>query len=110
FSYADENGRKEFDTNSVLVGYNYYFSPENGGTFYAYPFVKYRFGEHKDEVKGNTEMDSCIIGLGVGYKWAWNDKFDIGTYTIIARNFNEDVSDRFSAIEGNAGISVGYRF
>src|SRR5690606_19038508 len=68
FSYADENDRKEFDTNSVLVNYNYYFNPENTGTFYAYPFVKYRFGEHKDEVKGNIDRDRLILWLGVRYK------------------------------------------
>lgn len=110
FSYADENDRKEFDTNSVLINYNYYFNPENTGTIFAFPFVKYRFGEHKDEVKGNTNMDSFILGLGIGYKWAWNDKFAIGPYASVARNFNEDVSERFSAIEANAGISVGFRF
>lgn len=110
FSYADEHDNKKFNTNSVLLNYNYYFNPENTGSFYAYPFLKYRFGDHEDLAKGDTDMDSFILGLGVGYKWAWNDKFAIGPYASVARNFNEDVSERFSAIEANAGISVGYRF
>lgn len=111
FSYVEEKNGKEFDTNSFLVNYNYYFSPEEKGSFYAYPFLKYRFGEHKDDSsKGNTDMDSFIIGLGAGYKWAWNDKFTIAPYASIARNFSDKVNDRFMAIEPNAGISVGYRF
>ncbi len=110
FSYTTEKDGKKFDTNSFLVNYNYYFNPEEKGSFYAYPFLKYRFGEHKDVSKGNTDMDSFIIGLGAGYKWAWNDKFAIAPYVSIARNFSEDVNDRFSGIEANAGLSVGYRF
>lgn len=112
FSYVAETSSKKFDTNSILLNYNYYFSPEEKGSFFVYPFIKYRFGEHEDtrEGKTNTDMDSFIMGLGVGYKWAWNDKFAIGPYVSIARNFSEKVNDRFMAIEPNAGVSVGYRF
>ncbi len=112
FSYVEETNEKKFNTNSFLVNYNYYFNPEDKGSFYAYPFVKYRFGDHEDarvnEV--DTDMNSFIMGLGVGYKWAWNDKFAIAPYVSIARNFSEEVNDRFMAIEPNAGVSVGYRF
>lgn len=112
FSYVEETDDKKFETNSFVINYNYYFSPENKGSFYAYPFLKYRFGEHKDDRAGkpNTDMDSFIMGLGAGYKWAWNDKFAIAPYVSIARNFSEDVNDRFMAIEINGGVSVGYRF
>ncbi len=112
FSYIEETNDKKFNTNSFLVSYNYYFNPESKGSFYAYPFVKYRFGDHEDNREGrvDTDMDSFIMGLGVGYKWAWNDKFAIAPYVSIARNFSEEVNDRFMAIEPNAGVSVGYRF
>lgn len=112
FSYVEETDSKKFETNSFLVNYNYYFSPENKGSFYAFPFMKYRFGEHKDDRAGkvDTDMNSFIMGLGVGYKWAWNDKFAIAPYVSIARNFSDEVNDRFMAIEPNAGVSVGYRF
>ena len=112
FSYVEETDSKKFETNSFLVSYNYYFSPENKGRFYAFPFMKYRFGEHKDDRAGkvDTDMNSFIMGLGVGYKWAWNDKFAIAPYVSIARNFSDEVNDRFMAIEPNAGVSVGYRF
>ena len=110
FSYASEADHKEFKTNSFLVNYNYYFNPESEASFYVYPFLKYRFGDHKDEVKGDTDMNSFIVGLGTGYKWSWNNKMAIGPYVSIARNFSSEVNDRFSAIEFNAGISVGYRF
>src|SRR5690606_17418566 len=49
FSYWEETKDKVFDTNSFLVNYNYYFSPEEKGSFYAYPFLKYRFGDHEDK-------------------------------------------------------------
>lgn len=112
FSYIEETDLKEFKTNSFLINYNYYFNPEDKGSFYAYPFLKYRFGEHTDDRAGkvDTDMDSFIMGLGVGYKWAWNDKFAIAPYVSIARNFSDEVNDRFMSIEPNAGVSVGYRF
>ncbi len=82
-----------------------------------YPFIKYRFGDFEEkktiggvEVKVKTDMDSFILGLGSGYKWVWNDKFAIGPYASIARNFSEEVNDKFIAIEINAGFSIGYRF
>lgn len=112
FSYVEETDMKKFNTNSFLVNYNYYFSPEEKGSFYAYPFLKYRFGDHEDKRidKPDTDMNSFIMGLGIGYKWAWNDKFTIAPYASIARNFSDEVNERFMAIEANAGISVGYRF
>ncbi|MDO4729032.1 MAG: DUF3575 domain-containing protein [Bacteroidota bacterium] len=112
FSYLLEYSDRKFKTNSFLVNYNYYFSPEEKGSFYAYPFLKYRFGKHEDTRAGreDTPMDSFIIGLGIGYKWAWNDKFAIAPFVSIARNFSEKVNERFWAVEPNAGISVGYRF
>lgn len=112
FSYVEETDMKKFNTNSFLVNYNYYFSPEEKGSFYAYPFLKYRFGDHEDKRadRVDTDMNSFIMGLGIGYKWAWNDKFTIAPYASIARNFSDKVNDRFMAIEPNAGISVGYRF
>lgn len=112
FSYILEYEDRKFKTNSFMVNYNYYFSPEGKGSFYAYPFMKYRFGKHEDKREGHSDtvMDSFIIGLGAGYKWAWNDKFAIAPYVSVARNFSSKVNDRFWAIEPNAGISVGYRF
>jgi len=112
FSYVEEKNNKKFDTNSVLINYNYYFSPEEKGSIYVFPFIKYRFGEHQDKrpEKTYTDMDAFIVGLGLGYKWAWNDKFAIAPYVSVARNFSDDVNDRFTAIEPNAGLSVGFRF
>jgi len=112
FSYVEEKENKKFDTNSFLVNYNYYFSPEAKGSTYVFPFIKYRFGEHQDKRPGKTytKMDAFIVGLGLGYKWAWNDKFAIAPYASVGRNFSDDVNRRFMAIEVNAGVSVGFRF
>lgn len=111
FSYYTENEDKEFKTNSVLLAYNFYFSYGEGA--YVSPFVKYRFGDY-EEVKNNllktTSMDSFILGLGLGYKWVWNNQFAFGPYANIGRNFSEEVNERFAAVELNAGISIGYRF
>jgi outer membrane autotransporter protein len=57
-----------------------------------------------------TDIDSFIVGLGVGYKWTMGDSFAIQPFANIARNFSDEVQDRFSAIEFNAGINIGYRF
>jgi len=119
FSYFLETSGKKFNTSSVLASYNFYFA--NGGDkasgYYMYPFLKYRFGDFEEEktinsvkVTEKTDLDSFILGLGGGYKWSWNDKFAIGPYASIARNFSEEVNDKFMAIEINAGFSIGYRF
>jgi len=112
FSYVEEKDNKKFETNSFLINYNYYFSPEAKGSTYVFPFIKYRLGEHRDKRPGKTytDMDAFIVGLGLGYKWAWNDKFAIAPYVSVGRNFSDKVNDRFMAIEINAGISVGFRF
>ena len=55
-------------------------------------------------------MNAFMVGLGAGYKWNFGDKFVLGPYVSIARNFSDEVKDRFSAIEFHGGFSVGYRF
>lgn len=111
FSYYPEDKNEEFNTNSVQLAYHFYFS--EGSKTYIFPFVKYRFGDYEEVVDGTllkTDMDSFILGLGAGYKWVWNGQFAFGPYANIARNFSEEVNERFAAVEINAGISVGYRF
>ena len=120
-NYHSEKGSRKFDTNSFKLGYNYYFGDENAGSgLYVNPFLKYRTGEFSEETPDVvepefagptiTDMDSFIIGLGAGYKWNFNDTFVLGPFVNIGRNFSEEVKDRFSAIEFNAGFNIGYRF
>ncbi|WP_010254142.1 DUF3575 domain-containing protein [Myroides injenensis] len=124
FSYHGEKKSKnqKFKTNSLLVNYNYYFGGKtgaNGSGYVVSPFLKYRFGNFEEDkwndlaqadMTVKTDMDSFIFGVGVGYKWALGDSFTINPFANIARNFSSDVNDRFSAIEFNAGINIGYRF
>lgn len=115
FSYLTERPArgKEFNTNSVMLSYNFYLAEDRGSGIYFSPFFKYRFGEHEEVVEGvvvETDMDSPILGLGAGYKWAWRDTFTIAPFVNIGRNFNDDVNERFSAVEFNGGITMGYRF
>jgi len=113
-NYHTESGSRKFNTNSIKLGYNYYFGSETAGSgIYANPFLKYRFGDFEqdvDNVKVVTDMDAFMVGIGVGYKWNFNNKFVIGPYATVARNFSDEVKDRFTAVEFNAGLSVGYRF
>ncbi|MTG97933.1 MULTISPECIES: DUF3575 domain-containing protein [Myroides] len=124
FSYhAEKNSKNQkFKTNSLMVNYNYYFGGKtgaNGSGYVVTPFLKYRFGNFEED-KWNeidavdqtvkVDMDSFIFGVGVGYKWALGDSFTINPFANIARNFSSEVNDRFSAIEFNAGINIGYRF
>lgn len=111
FAYYEENDTKEFKTNSVSLGYNFYFSYGQG--VYVSPFAKYRFGDYEERnnnVLTKTDMNSFILGLEIGYKWVWNNQFAFGPYFNIARNFSDEVSERFEAVEGNAGVSIGIRF
>lgn len=117
-NYHSESGSRKFETNSFKVGYNYYFGEEYAASgLYVNPFLKYRTGEFSEaapdaDFNGDliTDMDSFIIGLGGGYKWNFNDTFVIGPFVNIGRNFSDEVKDRFSAIEFNAGLNIGYRF
>ncbi|MFN4197858.1 MAG: autotransporter outer membrane beta-barrel domain-containing protein [Flavobacterium sp.] len=117
-NYHSEKGARKFDTNSLKIGYVYYFGTENAGSgLYANPFFKYRWGDFTDEVtvedvrvSRKIDMNGFIIGIGAGYKWNGNDKFVFGPYVNVGRNFNDDSNDRFTAIEFNAGFSFGYRF
>ncbi|MDR2222806.1 MAG: DUF3575 domain-containing protein [Flavobacteriaceae bacterium] len=125
FSYAAEKSGKKFKTNSIGLNYNYYFGGEdgeNGSGYVVTPFLKYRFGKFEEnkwrdtaagvaeEYTHETNMNSMIIGLGFGYKWALGDSFTISPFANIARNFSGEVNDRFSAIEVNAGVNIGFRF
>nr|WP_294934226.1 DUF3575 domain-containing protein [uncultured Flavobacterium sp.] len=113
----DDKGYK-FNTNSFAVNANFYFGPSSSG-YYISPMIKYRFGDFEEtetdevtqlEYTKKTDLDSFILGAGMGYKWIWNDRFAFAPYANISRNFSEEVNDRFWAVEVNAGLSLGYRF
>lgn len=120
-NYHSEKGYRDFETNSFKLGYNYYFGENYAASgLYVNPFLKYRSGEFSEEGSDAndpsfvgpsiTDMNSFIIGIGSGYKWNFNDTFVLGPFINIGRNFSEEVKDRFSAIEFNAGFNIGYRF
>lgn len=120
-NYHSEKGSRKFNTNTFKLGYNYYFGEEYAASgVYINPFLKFRSGEFEEgnnsieEPAPNnniiTDMNSFIIGLGTGYKWNFNDTFVLGPFINIGRNFSDEVKDRFSAIEFNAGFNIGYRF
>ncbi len=120
FSYykLDKKNNKTFATNSLALSYCFYFSdsPMASGWMLG-PLVKYRFGNFTETVDVNgisadlkTNMNSFILGLNVGKKWNFRDKFTVAPYATIGRNFSNVVSDRFTGVEFNAGFSLGYRF
>lgn len=122
-NFYSEEGSKKFNTNSMKLGYNFYFGTENPGSgLYFNPFVKYRFGDFEEEIpfeiapgvtqnqKVEIDMNTFIIGLGSGYKWNFSNSFIVSIYGSIGRNFSEEVQERFQAIEFHAGMGVGYRF
>ena len=113
FNYGINSQYKDFDTNSFLVNYNYYTSRENNDSgFVLSPFIKYRTGTYQKDVDyAVVDMDSFILGFGVGYKWNLSNKFVFGPYFNIGRNFSQKVNDEFGiGVEFDAGFSVGYRF
>lgn len=124
FSYYHESKSKDqkFNTTSLAVNYKFYFGGKNGANGSGYsvsPFVKYRFGNFKEDKYNSellvservkTDMNSFILGIGFGHKWTMGDSFAIEPFVNVARNFSSEVNDRFSAIEFNAGVMIGYRF
>ena len=113
FNYAVSRQYKDFDTHSFQLTYNYYTGSEgNNSGLVLSPLLKYRFGSYQEnEAAAKINMNSLILGIGVGYKWNFSDKFVFGPYLNIGRNFSEKVNDEFSIpVEFNAGIGIGYRF
>lgn len=113
-NFYDETNSKKLNTNSMKLGYNFYFGTENPGSgLYFNPFVKYRFGDFEEETNSvnlTTDMNTFIVGLGGGYKWNFSNSFIIAVYGSVGRNFSDEVKDRFSAIEFHGGLGIGYRF
>ncbi len=121
FSYFPERGvkSKSFNTTSVALSYNFYFSDTKPGAgYYLTPFFKYRFGNYtqlKPDLSGfmmpyKVDITSPILGIGMGYKFLFAKKLTVSANASIARNFNKDLEVDFWTIEPNASISVGYRF
>lgn len=110
FSYFPKDGGK-YKATSFKLGYNYYFDLDNLSGPYINPFIKTRFGEWKKDADIKN-LDSFILGLGVGYLWNYNDTFTVAPYVNIARNFGKGVNEGnyFWAVEPNAGVKIGYRF
>lgn len=102
---------KDFKTNSFQLSYNYYTGGRESG-FVISPLLKFRTGEYrKTENDPVIDMDSFVLGAGVGYKWNFNDKFVFGPYANVGRNFSDEVNDEFNAaVEFYAGFGIGYRF
>lgn len=110
-NYQTENSNRQFKTNSIKLGYNYYFGEYNACSgLYVNPFVKFRFGKFVETGQETVDMNAFILGIGAGYKWNFNNKFIIGPFIDVARNFGEESTSRFQGIEFNTGFYIGYRF
>lgn len=109
FSYWSKNGGK-FSATSIKVGYNYYFDSSDAVGFYINPFLKTRFGKYTKDGEEDRNLNSFIIGVGVGYTWVFNSKFVVAPYANIGRGFNNEVNKKYIAVEPNAGIRLGFRF
>ncbi|GMQ25143.1 hypothetical protein Aoki45_18250 [Algoriphagus sp. oki45] len=113
FGYNSQGNGKNYKTNAVQAGMNFYFGDNPNGRFHLYPFMKFRFGDFEEPGDGGvvtTDMTAFIFGAGVGYKFEVSEHFAFGPYASVARNFSEAVNDKFTSIEFNGGFSLGYRF
>lgn len=125
-NFYQETDSNKFNTNSLKLGYNFYFGTENPGSgLFFNPFVKYRFGDFEEEMDTTlidplpgepfppiekTDMNTFIIGLGSGYKWNFSNSFIVSLYGSLGRNFSDEVKVRFQPIEFQGGLGIGYRF
>jgi hypothetical protein len=113
FGYNSEKNGKKYKTNSVQAAMNFYFGNNPNGRIHVFPLLKLRFGDFEEPADGGistTDMTAFILGVGAGYKWEVSEHFAFGPYGSVGRNFSEAVSDKFTAVEVNAGFSLGYRF
>ncbi|MCS5491618.1 DUF3575 domain-containing protein [Algoriphagus limi] len=113
FGFNSQKNGKNYKTNSVQASMNFYFGNNPNGRFYLFPLAKIRFGEFEEPLDGGiatTNMNSFLLGVGGGFKWEFSPHFAFGPYGSIARGFSDEVAERFTRIEFNAGFSLGYRF
>ncbi|PZX50186.1 DUF3575 domain-containing protein [Algoriphagus chordae] len=114
FGFNNEKNGKKYKTNSLQASMNFYFGDGSKGRFYVFPLAKIRFGDFEEPGDNSdivtTDMTAFILGAGAGYKWELSKNFAFGPFASVSRNFSEDVSDRFSSVELNAGFNLGYRF
>lgn len=113
FGFNSQKNGKNYKTNAVQASMNFYFGNNPNGRIYIFPLAKIRFGEFEEPVDGGistTNMNAFMFGVGGGYKWEFSPHFAFGPYGSIARGFSDEVADRFTRIELNAGFSLGYRF
>ncbi|WP_373400094.1 DUF3575 domain-containing protein [Algoriphagus halophilus] len=114
FGFNNEKKGKKYKTNSVQAAMNFYLNSNGSGRFYLFPLAKIRFGDFEEPSESGgidtTDMTAFILGAGAGYKWEVSEHFAFGPYASIGRNFSDDVVDRFTGIEFNAGFNLGYRF
>ncbi|MDF2159036.1 DUF3575 domain-containing protein [Algoriphagus sp. CAU 1675] len=113
FGYNLEGKGKNYKTNSLQASMNFYFGDNPNGRFYIYPLAKVRFGDFEETKNGGiqtTNMNTFLLGVGLGYKWEFSSHFAFGPYASVSRGFNDEVAERFSRIEPNGGFSLGYRF
>ncbi|MEB2784869.1 DUF3575 domain-containing protein [Algoriphagus persicinus] len=114
FGFNNENNGKKYKTNSLQASMNFYFGNNINGRFFLFPLAKVRFGDFEEPANGGgvqtTDMTAFILGAGFGYKWELSQNFAFGPFASLGRNFSDDVSNRFTGIELNAGFNLGYRF
>lgn len=103
---------EDFNTNSFQFSYNYNISRRGDGSgFIISPLLKFRLGDYQEtNLTPKIDMNSFIIGLGTGYKWSFNNRFVMGPYANIGRNFSEEVTEEFTKIEFSAGFNLGFKF
>lgn len=111
FNWSVNRQAKDFDTNSIVGSYNFYTGQNASGVVIS-PQMKARFGSYqKTEGSPKIDMDSFMLGIGLGYKWNFHDKFTFGPHGFVGRNFSDDIRDEFDTpVEFGLGFSVGYRF
>ncbi|MEN2283567.1 DUF3575 domain-containing protein [Algoriphagus sp. SE2] len=113
FGFKSEGSGKKYKTNAVQASMNFYFGENESGRFFLFPLAKLRFGDFEESKDGGvetTDMTAFILGAGAGFKWELSKNFAFGPYASVGRNFSDEVADRFTGIEFNAGFNLGYRF
>ncbi|WP_415582429.1 DUF3575 domain-containing protein [Flavobacterium longum] len=113
FNMSWNRQAKDFKTNSIQLSYNFYTGKSDDASgLVITPIAKFRFGTYQEtDSSVEVDMDSFILGIGMGYKWNMSDKFTFGPYGMIGRNFSEEVRETFdNPVEFNVGFGVGYRF
>lgn len=118
YDYWEANNVEKNNAYSLMAAYRFYMGKRDYHGVFFYPYAKYMTGSieyeerfwYADREILEVDVDNFSLGIGLGYKWLFSNRYTLTVDWNIGRTFNEELADIYSRVEGKAGISFGVMF